>query len=457
MEKNKENKQGGGERKQLTPQQVQQRKKMLVYPLLFLIFAAFMWLIFSPSKADREKEQQGTGLNAELPDPGKDGIVGSKRDAYEQEQLRSKQEERMRSLADFSALLGDAENDPEVYERQLKMAPRPPEYYENPELFENGYKSTRSGNALQSSAYAYEDINRQLGSFYEEPAAEPDEPAPTALELRIQELERKLDEEAMKKKAEDDQIALMEKSYQLAAKYMPASQGQDAAGAGSATAADGNSTGAVKNGKALITPVGQVRPATVSALPQQVSDSAFVADWSQERNTGFHTAVGTEGQAEKNTIKACIHDNQTITDGQAVRMRLLEPMKAGATLLPRNTVVTGMGRITGERLGISITSLEYGGTILPVELTVYDSDGQPGIFIPGSMEVNAAKEIAANMGAGLGSSINISHQSAGGQLLTDLGRGAIQGTSQYISKKIREVKVHLKAGYNVMLYQNRNQ
>ena len=42
------------------------------------------------------------------------------------------------------------------------------------------------------------------------------------------------------------------------------------------------------------------------------------------------------------------------------------------------------------------------------------------------------------------------------QLDFDLGKGLIQGTSQYIAKKMRTVKVHLKAGYKVMLYQDRN-
>jgi conjugative transposon TraM protein len=118
-------------------------------------------------------------------------------------------------------------------------------------------------------------------------------------------------------------------------------------------------------------------------------------------------------------------------------------------------VVVGAGRIQGERLGIAITSLEYEGTIIPVELMVYDSDGQEGIFIPNSMELNAVKEVAANMGGSLGSSINISTD-AGAQLASDLGKGVIQGTSQYIAKKMRTVKVHLKSGYKVMLYQERD-
>ena len=134
--------------------------------------------------------------------------------------------------------------------------------------------------------------------------------------------------------------------------------------------------------------------------------------------------------------------------------RLLEPMAVAGRTIPRGAVVVGTGKIQGERLDIEITSLEYDGTIIPVELAVYDTDGQPGIFIPNSMEMNAVREVAANMGGSLGSSINIS-TNAGAQLASDLGKGLIQGTSQYIAKKMRTVKVHLKAGYRVMLYQEK--
>ncbi|MFR9554279.1 MAG: conjugative transposon protein TraM, partial [Rikenellaceae bacterium] len=93
--------------------------------------------------------------------------------------------------------------------------------------------------------------------------------------------------------------------------------------------------------------------------------------------------------------------------------------------------------------------------ILPVELMVIDSDGTEGIFIPNSMEANAIKEVAANLGSNMGTTINLNQQDAANQILTDLGKGAIQGASQYIGKKMREVKVHLKAGYRVMLYQEK--
>ena len=210
-----------------------------------------------------------------------------------------------------------------------------------------------------------------------------------------------------------------------------------------------------RNGKAVAEPVSGVRRTVVSTLPQPMTDSAFITDYSVERNYGFHTAVGAEETTVKNTIAACVQGDQTLTDGQTVKLRLLEPMRVSGRIIPRNTPLVGAARLQGERLGIRITSLEHDGTIIPVELEVYDSDWQAGVFIPGSMEIDAAKEIGANMGSSLGSSINISTD-AGAQLASDLGHGAIQGISQYISKRMRTVKVHLKSGYKVLLYQEKD-
>jgi conjugative transposon TraM protein len=165
------------------------------------------------------------------------------------------------------------------------------------------------------------------------------------------------------------------------------------------------------------------------------------------------TATAGVQTESKNTISACIHDNQTILDGQSVRLRLLEPMQAGGTLVPRNTIITGQGKIQGERLSITVVSLEYQGLIIPVELRVFDTDGQQGIFIPGTMEMNAAKEIVANMGTNAGTSINLSND-AGEQFAADMGRNLIQGVTQFASKKLREVKINLKAGYKILLLPN---
>ena len=249
----------------------------------------------------------------------------------------------------------------------------------------------------------------------------------------------------------EEQVALLEKSYELAAKYTPGKDG--------ARTESREETEPVSNSrKPKAVPVGQVSTPVVSSLHQPISDSVLFARLEQSGNMGFHTAVGNSGEKySRNTIRACVHGDQTVTSGQGVRLRLLEPMRVGRYTLPRNSIVTGEGRIQGERLGIGIIQVEHGGVIIPVELTVYDNDGQDGIFIPGSMEANAVREVAANLGQNLGTSISITNQSAKDQLLSELGRGAIQGVSQYISRKMREEKVHLKSGYTLMLYQKENQ
>ena len=245
-----------------------------------------------------------------------------------------------------------------------------------------------------------------------------------------------------------DQVALLEKSYELAAKYMP---GNTAITESKAEVVETTT----RSGKSKAVPVGHVSKPVVSALAQPVSDSMMIARIAQSVGGGFNTAAGAAPmQNTRNTIKACVHGDQTIISGQSVRLRLLEDMRVGKYVLPRNTLITGEGSIKGERLDIEILQLEYNGTIIPVELTVLDNDRQAGIFIPGSMEASAAKEMAANLGQNLGTSISITNQSAGDQLLSEVGRGTIQGVSQYISKKMREEKVHLKSGYTLMLYQN---
>jgi conjugative transposon TraM protein len=112
-----------------------------------------------------------------------------------------------------------------------------------------------------------------------------------------------------------------------------------------------------------------------------------------------------------------------------------------------------MARIQGERLGVSVVSLEHAGTIHQIALRVYDLDGQSGIFIPNMAELKAAKEIVASMGTSAGTSITLSDD-AGKQFAADMGRNVIQGVSQYTAKKLREVKVHLKADYKVFLIEN---
>ena len=123
-----------------------------------------------------------------------------------------------------------------------------------------------------------------------------------------------------------------------------------------------------------------------------MSNSEFIAEYGKPRNYGFNTAVGSSYSMGKNTIRACVHNDQTLMDGQTVKLRLLEPLQAGNVIVPKNSLVSGSAKVQGERLEILVSSLEYAGNIIPVELAVYDSDGQKGLSVPSSLEQEAAKE-----------------------------------------------------------------
>ena len=407
-------------KRELTPQQVQQRRKMIVFPLMFLAFAGCMYLIFAPSgKEDVNVESVG-GFNADIPLPAEDGIIADKQKAYEQAVISRKQQDKIQSLQDFGFTLDDDTEEPQ---EEINLMPE-----EDPKPQRGGGTSSRA---------AYRDINRQLSTFYETPAVDEEK---EDLKRQVAELTDRLQQQQNATPTTDDQMALLEKSYELAARYMN-DGGQ---------VAQVPVTGGIER-KPDAVAVQAIRETTVSGLQQPMSDADFIRAYSQPRNYGFNTAVGTGYAMGKNTVAACIHQDQTLTDGQAVKLRLLEPMQAGNIVVPKNTLVAGTAKVQGERLDILVSSIEYAGNIIPVELAVFDTDGQKGLSVPSSMEQEAFNEAMANIGSGLGTSISFA-QSAGQQVAMDVTRGLLQGTSGYLAKKFRTVKVKLKAGYKVMLY-----
>ncbi len=428
----------------LTVEQKQRKKKMLIYPLMFIVFGLCMWYIFSPSKSEKVKDTKG--FNTMIPMPKNKELVSDKKAAYEQEKLERTNGQRMRSLKDMASVFNQettgSDNSDLTNENESKIAS------ESKSEMKPNY-STRSGGSrqpiatIQSSNNAYQQINRNLGSFFESSKENSD------LEKKnqgVEALSDKLQETENRKNSIDAQIQLMEKSYEMAAKYIP--QGQQMIGQNTANTSTANPSMKIKASS-----VKQVLEQTVSTLPQVLSDSARIANSKQPQNSGFNTAGGNSLEEGRNTIKACIYENCSLTNGRSVRLRLLEALQVRTTLIPKNSMISGEAKIQGDRLSILIQSLEYHGMIIPVEITIYDTDGQEGIFIPGSQEINAFKEMAAGMGSNMGTNVSFT-QSAGQQLVSGLGKGVIQSGSQYLSKKFQTVNVKLKAGYKVLLLSN---
>ena len=420
-------------KREMTEEEKQKRNKMMVLGVAVIgIVAIFYWLCTSLTGNDDGNVKGRNGFNVEMPDADQGSSrIADKDKAYEMDGVKKNQQAR-HDLGSYT--IGESDS-VKVGDEMSLMATSEPKNDE----------TTPAKQKVQQSAAACNELSQTLGSFYQ-PSGDA---ANEELKSRIAELEQKLSSQTTSGSSNvDDQLALMEKSYQLAAKYMPTPQNGDGqvqyAGAGE------QSAGSQQGKKRKVSPVQQVTKTVVSALGGQCMDDEDADGFTFQ---SFNTAVGSGGGVtRKNTISASVYGYQTVTDGQTVRLRLLEPMAVDERIIPKGVIIVGATKIQGERLCITITSIENGRMIIPIELSVYDTDGQQGIFIPNSMEVSAAKEVAANMGGSMGSSINISSD-AKAQLVSDLGKGLIQGTSQYIAKKMRTIKVHLKAGYQVLLYQ----
>lgn len=365
-------------------------KYLVAFPAMFLTTGIILWLIFD-SFGDGSQTNTG-GFNQNMPEPDAKEIVSDKRDAY------ATQKDTVVSVVEVVPTIDSIPPQEEV------IVP----------------------NQIEQSNQVYQEIQASLEDFY---IPEDQSSAQVAeLQAKIEELEM-ANAYAQQQTQQPNEMELMEKSYQLAAQYLGTGNG------GQAVIVDDSDK---KDRKVM--PVNQVNRNVVSSLSASSSERTF------------STAVGGRHQNFKNTISACVATDQSVMDGQSVRLRTLEPMWIGNSLLPKNTAIVGSARLQGERLEITIESIETLGCIMEVDLAVYDSDGQEGINIPNSMESDALKEIGANMGSTVGSSINIS-TNAGAQIVSDVGRGLLNGVGQYLTKKVRQVKVHLKSGYKVILKQ----
>lgn len=384
------------------PKSQAERQKMMKYlvvmPAAILCCAVILWLLYS--SLNKGDERVGDAFNTEIPEGENDGMK-DKMSEYEAAEAAKEKETRQQTVSVLDTLTATTPQDSDM----------------------------RQPSAVETSAQAYQEVQASLDDFF---VPENNEAAQVAeLQARIDELEA---QNAMaQQQQQPDQMEMLERSYQLAAQYM--SNGNGGNYPPPASAGD-------EKGKRDVQPVAQVSRNVVSSLSASSSRS-------------FNTSVGSSGIVNKNTIAAVVANNQSVTDGESVKLRTTEPMWVGSRLIPRNTVIVGSARVQGERLEIEISSIECEGSIYDVELQVYDSDGQEGINIPNSMESDALHEIGANMGSTMGSSINISTD-AGAQIASDVGRGLINGVSQYLTKKMRTVKVHLKSGYRVMLHQPEN-
>ena len=240
-----------------------------VVAFLSLLCAGFILFLFKPDAADTV---EGTaGINTTIPDAIAPETMVDKQKAYELEEMKKRRQEKVRTLQDMA---GDCLTPDTV----------------KPE------EDTPKTDAIRESREKQRQISRQITSFYQEPK---ESPRVSELERQVKELNEKLERE----QKGQDPLELMEKSYEMAARYFPGQTGgqvKNIQPAGVTGGSSGNPA-AIAAGRATENAVSSL---AVPPVPDTIP-----------RNYGFATAVGGGQLAGANTIRACVAEDQTVTTG----------------------------------------------------------------------------------------------------------------------------------------------
>jgi len=196
----------------MTEEEKQKRNRMMVLGVAVIgIVAIFYWLCTSLTGNDNGNVKGRNGFNTEMPDADQGSSrIADKDKAYEMDGVKKNQQAR-HDLGSYT--IGESDS-VKVGDEMSLMATSEPKNDE----------TTPAKQKVQQSAAACNELSQTLGSFYQ-PSGDA---ANEELQKRISELEQKLSSQTSSGSSNvDDQLALMEKSYQLAAKYMPTAQNGD--------------------------------------------------------------------------------------------------------------------------------------------------------------------------------------------------------------------------------------
>ncbi|MEC4084655.1 conjugative transposon protein TraM [Myroides odoratimimus] len=398
---------------------VEKHKKHIVFALMGIVFLGAMYLLF------KSEEKELIIHNDSVPEAITQGMPTDKVKAYEKELWEQKQQEnenQMHSLADY---WNESQEEPNSsYNHQ--------DYNEEPTYtpYERSYQN-------------YKQSQDVLSSFYDNTENQETD----KLKKQIAELEERLEEKDTPTPITiDSQLELMEKSFQMAAKYLPGGQNQTELPPTNQT----TNVKTIPSKKQSITVIDKTSKEIVSSLVRSTSLQDFLPINLQSNQT-FYTAEGErKTQNHKNSIRVSIKEDQVIINEGYIKLRLLESIVINGALLPETSTLIAKVKVSSGRLELIVNSIKIDDSIIDTELIGYDNYGLKGLEVLDLQEISASKEIIANMGQTAGTSISMS-RSASDQIAGDLTKGLIQGVSGYFSKKVKAQRVTLKQGQELFL------
>jgi conjugative transposon TraM protein len=166
----------------------------------------------------------------------------------------------------------------------------------------------------------------------------------------------------------------------------------------------------------------------------------------QEQKPGSRFFRGNSKEEKGNSTPAVVQGEQTVSDGSTLLMRTLEDTySSDGVLIPKNTYISGIVRLTEERLNIQIQSVRIGKNIYKVSKSIYDLDGLMGLNVPENVKAELARQASAR-------ALENTNARTGGSGIIDKVGGAVgDAAKSVLSKDKREIKVTVKNNYKIFL------
>lgn len=184
--------------------------------------------------------------------------------------------------------------------------------------------------------------------------------------------------------------------------------------------------------------------------PSDNDETQEVVKRTRQTSDFFNTL--SENEPQSNLIKAIIDEDIKAVDGSRVRLRLLDDIEIGSVVMPKGSYIYAiMSGFGSQRVKGLVKSLLYKDELIKVSLSIYDTDGLEGLYVPSSSFRETSKEVASSAMSG-----NISmNQGSYDNSLAQWGMQAIQNayqrTTNAISKSIKKNSAKLKYGTFVYL------
>ena len=394
---------------------LRKRKMMMVLPLLVIPFLTMVfWAMGGGRGSDQKKQTAGQGLNLNLPDP----------------------KQKDDNLLDKLSFYDKADKD------SIKMAEwmRSDPYYKE--------KTDELEHLTQTTASKY---NQKLNvSVSDKTKPQPEEQVMQKLSLLQKELNKNASDDPYKNENTNikqdlnpefsDEVDRLENMLQSANKT-------------------GNEDPEIKKLETVMDKIldiqhpERIKERIKEKSLRQTENISEVSNRSGDDTiaNGFYSLENETSRMRSNAIEAVVHENQALVNGAIIKLRLLSDIYINSCKIPKGNFVFGIVSLNGERLEVDVNSIRSGNNLFNVKMEVYDMDGLPGIYIPGAIARDVAKQSADN-------SLQMMELTSLDPSLKAQATAAGIGTlKNLLSKKVKQIKCVVKAGYKILVKNKDNQ